>query len=227
MGENKCQVSFRADPEVSIYRLVLLSYVPSGFWSRLITRLLAEDSIVEVLRSYFNIPRHVGNPFTNQFRGYWVSLNWLPNLIRFYFHGVPSRLINLIYGNEARKYSSVHFMFLLDSPSVNVFAWFFKDIYYRTKLLIEGHIWLRWSRTWSCRKVSSGGPSGAAGRRASSCTTWAPRHCCASKRSSRVWPALPSTTAISGTTRIDEETAPLGAPSLAEPQLVTLQYVSL
>lgn len=70
MGENKCQVSFRADPEVSIYRLVLLSYVPSGFWSRLITRLLAEDSIVEVLRSYFNIPRHVGNPFTNQFRGY-------------------------------------------------------------------------------------------------------------------------------------------------------------
>ena len=57
--ESDINVSFRADPETSIYRLLLLSYIPSGFWSRLITRLLAEDNIVDILRSYFNIPRHV------------------------------------------------------------------------------------------------------------------------------------------------------------------------
>jgi hypothetical protein len=62
--ESDINVSFRADPETSIYRLLLLSYIPSGFWSRLITRLLAEDNVVDILRSYFNIPRHVSRMFS-------------------------------------------------------------------------------------------------------------------------------------------------------------------
>lgn len=57
--DERCEVSFQSDMETAIYRLLLLSYVPTGFWSRLITRLLAEDNIVDTLRAYFNIPRHV------------------------------------------------------------------------------------------------------------------------------------------------------------------------
>lgn len=57
--DERCDVSFQSDMETAIYRLLLLSYVPTGFWSRLITRLLAEDNIVDTLRAYFNIPRHV------------------------------------------------------------------------------------------------------------------------------------------------------------------------
>ena len=39
------------------FRLILLAYLPSGFWSRLLTRILADDSVVEILRSYFIIPQ--------------------------------------------------------------------------------------------------------------------------------------------------------------------------
>ena len=40
-----------------LFRLILLAYLPSGFWSRLLTRILADDSVVEILRSYFIIPQ--------------------------------------------------------------------------------------------------------------------------------------------------------------------------
>jgi hypothetical protein len=38
---------------------VLLAYLPSGFWSRLLTRILGDDSVVEIIRSYFLIPQEV------------------------------------------------------------------------------------------------------------------------------------------------------------------------
>ncbi|XP_070394975.1 leucine-rich repeat serine/threonine-protein kinase 1 isoform X2 [Dermacentor albipictus] len=41
----------------TVQRLVLLSYLPSGFWARLITRLLADDQVVEALRGYLAPPR--------------------------------------------------------------------------------------------------------------------------------------------------------------------------
>ncbi|EFX78451.1 hypothetical protein DAPPUDRAFT_320450 [Daphnia pulex] len=56
--DDRCEISFQSDIETAIHRLLLLSYVPTGFWSRLITRLLAEDNIVDTLRSYFNVHRH-------------------------------------------------------------------------------------------------------------------------------------------------------------------------
>ncbi|XP_011493971.1 PREDICTED: leucine-rich repeat serine/threonine-protein kinase 1 [Ceratosolen solmsi marchali] len=42
----------RAQPDCSISRLLLMSYFPSGFWSRLITRILADDTIVEIVMSF-------------------------------------------------------------------------------------------------------------------------------------------------------------------------------
>jgi len=32
-----------------------MSYFPSGFWSRLLTRMLADDSVVEIVR-FVNLP---------------------------------------------------------------------------------------------------------------------------------------------------------------------------
>ena len=66
--DDKCEVSFQSDLETAIYRLLLLSYIPTGFWSRLITRLLAEDSIVDTLRVYYSVPRHVMIFFQNSSR---------------------------------------------------------------------------------------------------------------------------------------------------------------
>lgn len=58
-GSLRCDVSTKSDPESSIRRLLLMSYFPSGFWSRLMTRILADDAIVDIVRSYFVTPKEV------------------------------------------------------------------------------------------------------------------------------------------------------------------------
>ncbi|XP_049858112.1 leucine-rich repeat serine/threonine-protein kinase 1 isoform X1 [Schistocerca gregaria] len=55
----QCEITHRSDPECSIRRLLLMSYFPSGFWSRLITRILADDAIVDIVRSFFIMPKEV------------------------------------------------------------------------------------------------------------------------------------------------------------------------
>ncbi|CAH1175605.1 unnamed protein product [Phaedon cochleariae] len=44
----------------SMTRLLLMSYFPSGFWSRLISRILADDSIIDIVRSFFMFPKEIG-----------------------------------------------------------------------------------------------------------------------------------------------------------------------
>ncbi|XP_063611108.1 leucine-rich repeat serine/threonine-protein kinase 1-like [Penaeus indicus] len=51
------QVTHRSAPHAAIRRLLLMSYFPSGFWSRLITRILADDAVVDIIRNYFVMPR--------------------------------------------------------------------------------------------------------------------------------------------------------------------------
>ncbi|XP_058127857.1 leucine-rich repeat serine/threonine-protein kinase 1 [Anopheles ziemanni] len=46
-------------PDRSISRLLLMSYFPSGFWSRLITRVLADDQVVEAVRGLYPLPREL------------------------------------------------------------------------------------------------------------------------------------------------------------------------
>lgn len=43
----------------SMTRLLLMSYFPSGFWSRLISRILADDTIIDIIRSFFILPKDV------------------------------------------------------------------------------------------------------------------------------------------------------------------------
>lgn len=57
--ESECELTSRHDPDVAIRRLLLMSYVPSGFWSRLITRLLADDIIIQIVREFFVVPKEV------------------------------------------------------------------------------------------------------------------------------------------------------------------------
>ncbi|XP_043222191.1 leucine-rich repeat serine/threonine-protein kinase 1-like isoform X1 [Amphibalanus amphitrite] len=58
-SDGHCSVTRRAVPLAAVRRLLLLTYFPSGFWSRLLTRLLADDVIVDVIRAYFLVPRQV------------------------------------------------------------------------------------------------------------------------------------------------------------------------
>ena len=38
-----------------------MAYFPSGFWSRLMTRILVDDSIIEIIRSFFQFPKHANS----------------------------------------------------------------------------------------------------------------------------------------------------------------------
>lgn len=39
--------------ETGLRRILLMTYFPSGFWSRLITRLLADDQITESIKTSY------------------------------------------------------------------------------------------------------------------------------------------------------------------------------
>uniref|UniRef100_A0A6A7FVB2 non-specific serine/threonine protein kinase n=2 Tax=Hirondellea gigas TaxID=1518452 RepID=A0A6A7FVB2_9CRUS len=53
------QISHRSSAVSAIRRLLLMSYFPSGFWSRLMTRVLADDAILGVVKNYFVLPTEV------------------------------------------------------------------------------------------------------------------------------------------------------------------------
>ena len=55
-----CLVKNSPSTEGSITRLYLMSYFPSGFWSRLMTRLLADESFSDILRTLFVRERDCG-----------------------------------------------------------------------------------------------------------------------------------------------------------------------
>jgi hypothetical protein len=45
--------------EKAISRLLLMSYFPSGFWSRLITRILADDQVSDAIRCLYPVKKEV------------------------------------------------------------------------------------------------------------------------------------------------------------------------
>ncbi|CRK89702.1 CLUMA_CG003464, isoform A [Clunio marinus] len=66
-----------ARPDKSLSRLLLMSYFPSGFWSRLITRILADDQVVDALRCIYPLTREAAtNPNLNIALNQSVSFYW-------------------------------------------------------------------------------------------------------------------------------------------------------
>lgn len=43
-------------------RMLLMTYFPSGFWSRLITRVLADEQIIEAIRGVYVVSQDVSKP---------------------------------------------------------------------------------------------------------------------------------------------------------------------
>ncbi|KAF7489736.1 Leucine-rich repeat serine/threonine-protein kinase 1 [Sarcoptes scabiei] len=62
-----CTIRALARHDHSILRILLLSYVPCGFWSRLITRILADESITELVRHFMFCLHHQQNQKMIQF----------------------------------------------------------------------------------------------------------------------------------------------------------------
>ncbi|XP_076373717.1 leucine-rich repeat kinase isoform X2 [Tachypleus tridentatus] len=52
-------ITYKTNYNQVIQRLFLMSYFPSGFWPRLITRILGDDYIVDIVRSYFSLPKDI------------------------------------------------------------------------------------------------------------------------------------------------------------------------
>lgn len=45
--------------EMGLRRILLMTYFPSGFWSRLITRLLADEQLTEAIKSAYEVSNDV------------------------------------------------------------------------------------------------------------------------------------------------------------------------
>lgn len=65
------EIMVQHHPEKTIRRFLLMSYFPSGFWSRLITRMLADDSIIEIVRGFFSMPKEIKTDFR---LGQWLDI---------------------------------------------------------------------------------------------------------------------------------------------------------
>ena len=103
-------LSHRSEPDHAIHRLILLAYLPSGFWSRLLTRILGDDSVVETIRSYFVIPQeveqdpHLGR-IINEHKPEWIcwqtglELQYLDTILFSVREVLPKSMATLDYHN--------------------------------------------------------------------------------------------------------------------------------
>ncbi|XP_065157528.1 leucine-rich repeat serine/threonine-protein kinase 1 isoform X3 [Atheta coriaria] len=94
----------------SITRLLLMSYFPSGFWSRLMSRILADDTIIDIIRSFFIFPKEVAQDSELvkllDFKAEWVL--WQTGLQLKYGDMTLFRLREVLY-NSAAYYRQLKF----------------------------------------------------------------------------------------------------------------------
>ncbi|XP_066246944.1 leucine-rich repeat serine/threonine-protein kinase 1 isoform X1 [Euwallacea similis] len=107
----------------SITRLLLMSYFPSGFWSRLISRILADDSIIDIIRGFFVFPKdviqneHLTRYLNSNLTAEWVL--WQTGLQLKYGDIVLFRMKEVLH-NTAAHYRQLKFKIKQDSLWIDV-----------------------------------------------------------------------------------------------------------
>ncbi|XP_050423466.1 leucine-rich repeat serine/threonine-protein kinase 1 [Adelges cooleyi] len=131
IGEN---ITSRSDPEVSVRRLLLMSYFPSGFWSRLITRMLGDDAIIEVIRKFFTPSEVNGDNFVcSDFQSNFDWVLWQTGIeLKFANKITLFRMKEVLQRNYPINYRQLRFQLYQET------AWY--DISIKTSSILEAYL---------------------------------------------------------------------------------------
>ncbi|XP_071957190.1 leucine-rich repeat serine/threonine-protein kinase 1-like [Antedon mediterranea] len=80
------------NPYAVIRRLFFLQYIPSGFWSRVISRFLSDQILYSIIETLYSLPENADETFDEDIHKKWSSgLKWMcwQTGIELSLHGVP------------------------------------------------------------------------------------------------------------------------------------------
>lgn len=131
IGEN---ITSRSDPEVSVRRLLLMSYFPSGFWSRLITRILGDDAIISVIRQFFMPTEVNGDDFMcSDFQTHFDWILWQSGIeLKFANRITLFRMKEVLNRNSPINYRHLRFQLFQEN------TWF--DVPIKTYSILETYL---------------------------------------------------------------------------------------
>ncbi|XP_022171675.1 leucine-rich repeat serine/threonine-protein kinase 1 isoform X1 [Myzus persicae] len=131
IGEN---ITSRSDPEVSVRRLLLMSYFPSGFWSRLITRILGDDTIIHVIRQFFMPSEVNGDDFMcSDFQTHFDWILWQTGIeLKFANKITLFRMKEVLHRNFPINYRHLRFQLYQEN------SWY--DVPIKTSSILETYL---------------------------------------------------------------------------------------
>lgn len=96
---------------MGLKRILLMTYFPSGFWSRLITRLLADEHITEAIKSVYIAANDVGAILFFCYEILNISLHFMisSNLLNSIYEPLWNMIRNGICGKQESRYTMVQF----------------------------------------------------------------------------------------------------------------------
>lgn len=124
-------ITSRSDPEVSVRRLLLMSYFPSGFWSRLITRILGDDTIIHVIRQFFMPTEVNGEDFMcSDFQTQFDWILWQTGIeLKFANKITLFRMKEVLHRNSPINYRHLRFQLFQEN------SWY--DVPIKTSSILE------------------------------------------------------------------------------------------
>ncbi len=132
-SQPQCLVTLVNRPTNAIHRLLLMTYFPSGFWSRLMARVLADDSIIEIIRSYFVVPQKAQSDpiLLSLFNSKAEWLCWQTGMALRHFETFLIRVKEVFSHLPSNPYDYYHMKFLLQLEG----QW--KDVHINKSSLLE------------------------------------------------------------------------------------------